>query len=187
MHIIINPTAEFRNQTVDTFTLFIIYFLLSCRMNKQHLQLSAIFFYLVVFVNASGWMACPELSPALRLPCKCQMEQISVNGQSGSVGMDCDRIVFTSDTPQIPSGAPISTFSQRYSGAQALPTQVMRSGIYYDDQSVVVVRKRRKIMIGFLSLVKLNTFGLDVKTYPSIICKFTRCIVTFHIGEKDFF
>lgn len=143
MHIIINPTAEFRNQTVDTFTLFIIYFLLSCRMNKQHLQLSAIFFYLVVFVNASGWMACPELSPALRLPCKCQMEQISVNGQSGSVGMDCDRIVFTSDTPQIPSGAPISTFSQRYSGAQALPTQVMRSGIYYDDQSVVVVRKRR--------------------------------------------
>jgi hypothetical protein len=117
-------------------TSFIIYNLFlslsTYRMNMQHLQLSAIFFYLIVFVNATGWMACPELSPALRLPCKCQMEQISVNGQSTSVGMDCDHIVFTSDTPQIPLGAPITTFSQRYSGQQALPTQVLRLDIYYD-------------------------------------------------------
>lgn len=111
-------------------------FSLSCSssMNRQHLQLSAIFFYLIVFVDASGWMACPELSPALRLPCKCQMEQISVNGQASSVGMDCDRIVFTTDTPQIPLGAPITTFSQRYSGQQALPTQVRLSlEEIYDD------------------------------------------------------
>jgi hypothetical protein len=96
-------------------------------MNKQHLQLSAIFFYLIVFVNASGWMACPELSPALRLPCKCQMEQISVSGQTSSIVMDCDHIVFTSDTPQIPLGAPITGFSQRFSGQQALPTQVIET------------------------------------------------------------
>jgi hypothetical protein len=124
------------------------------RMNKQHLQLSAIFFYLVVFVNASGWMACPELSPALRLPCKCQMEQISVNGQSTSVGMDCDHIVFTSDTPQIPLGAPITTFSQRYSGQQSLPTQVLRSEIYYDDLGVAEKcgKKREKSNIDSFSL-----------------------------------
>lgn len=111
-------------------------------MNKQHLQLSAIFFYLIVFVNASGWMSCPELSPALRLPCKCQMEQITANGQSGSVGMNCDHIVFTSDTPQIPQGAPITTFSQRYAGQQALPTQVLRSGIYYDNQRVISYKEK---------------------------------------------
>lgn len=116
-------------------------------MNKQHLQLSAIFFYLIVFVNASGWMACPELSPALRLPCKCQMEQITTNGQSSSVGMNCDHIVFTSDTPQIPQGAPISTFTQRYSGQQALPTQVLRSGIYYDDQRVVKSKEEKILLL----------------------------------------
>lgn len=139
----------FCNQNVDTLsTIHNLYFLspslFICRMNKQHLQLSAIFFYLVVFVNASGWMACPELSPALRLPCRCQMEQISVNGQSTSVGMDCDHIVFTSDTPQIPLGAPITTFSQRFAGQQSLPTQVLRSEIYYDDRGVARnVEKKR--------------------------------------------
>lgn len=96
-------------------------------MYKQHLQLSAIYFYLIVFVNASGWMSCPELNPALRLPCKCQMDQTSLKGPSSSVAMDCDRIVFTSDTPQIPLGAPVSSFSQRNSGQQALPTQVCQS------------------------------------------------------------
>lgn len=142
-------------------------------MNKQHLQLSAIFFYLVVFVNASGWMACPELSPALRLPCKCQMEQISVNGQPTSVGMDCDHIVFTSDTPQIPLGAPITTFSQRYSGQQALPTQVLTE-IYYDDQGVVeecCLNETHKR----LRFVEDPSYRLT-----AIICTFKRCIVIFH-------
>lgn len=125
-------------------------------MNKQHLQLSAIFFYLIVFVNAAGWMACPELSPALRLPCKCQMEQISVNGQSSSVGMDCDHIVFTSDTPQIPQGAPITTFSQRYSGQQSMPTQVLNSEIYDDDRSAVKIKKSH--FDDFLSEWKFETF-----------------------------
>lgn len=97
-------------------------------MNSQRLQLSAIFFYLIAFVNgSSGWLACSELSPALRIPCRCQVEPIGVNGQPNSIGMDCDRIVFTSDTPQIPLGAPITTFSQRHSGQQMLPTQVISS------------------------------------------------------------
>ncbi|KAG5671694.1 hypothetical protein PVAND_001879 [Polypedilum vanderplanki] len=82
--------------------------------------------FLLIFINSvttsSDWIACPELSPVLRLPCKCRIEQIAVNGQSTSIGMDCDRIIFTSESPQIPKGAPISTFTQRYSG-QHLPIQ----------------------------------------------------------------
>lgn len=144
-------------------------------MNMQHLQLSAIFFYLIVFVNASGWMACPELSPALRLPCKCQMEQISVNGHSSSVGMDCDHIVFTSDTPQIPQGAPITTFSQRHSGQQALPTQVLRSEIYYDDQGVV--KSKRKIHF-LLLLLKLKTFSSTSKVF--LLCWYHLYIHTMY-------
>ena len=91
-------------------------------MKKRTLQLSAIFFYLIAFVNA--WRPCSELSPALRIPCKCQLEQFGVNGQTNSVGMDCDRVIFTSETPQIPAGAPITTYSQRHAGQQALPSQV---------------------------------------------------------------
>lgn len=71
----------------------------------------------------SEWVACSELSPVLRIPCRCRVEQIAVNGQSSSIGMDCDRVVFPSETLQIPKGAPISSFSHRHSG-QALPTPV---------------------------------------------------------------
>ena len=73
---------------------------------------------LTIFIaNAkSEWMACPELSPVLRIPCKCRVEQTAVIGQSTSIGMDCDRIIFTTETPNIPKGAPISAFSQRHSG-----------------------------------------------------------------------
>ncbi|CAO1431011.1 unnamed protein product [Diamesa serratosioi] len=91
-------------------------------MNYQLLQLSAIFLYLIAFVSAA-WRPCPELSPALRLPCRCQLESFGVDQQKTSVGMDCDRIVFTSETAQIPMGAPITSFSQRHAGQQALPTQ----------------------------------------------------------------
>lgn len=135
------------------------------RMNK--LQLSATFFYLIVFVNATGWMACPELSVALRLPCKCQME-IGIGGQKNSVEMDCDRIVFTSDTPQIPLGAPITTFTQRYAGQQALPSQVIR---------------RRNVMMTTWPmhwLVKHKTFSFTVGK-RLIICKIVRWISHFHL------
>ncbi|CAH1727580.1 unnamed protein product [Chironomus riparius] len=83
---------------------------------------------LTIFIaNAkSEWMACPELSPVLRIPCKCRVEQTEVIGQSTSIGMDCDRIIFTTETPNIPKGAPISAFSQRHSG-QLLPVQTLAS------------------------------------------------------------
>lgn len=37
--------------------------------------------------------------------------------------MDCDRIVFQGDTPPLPAGAPIISYSQKFSGQQVLPAQ----------------------------------------------------------------
>ncbi|CAG4982647.1 unnamed protein product [Parnassius apollo] len=38
--------------------------------------------------------------------------------------MNCDRVVFAGDYPPLPYGAPIVSFSQRWSGQQSLPTQI---------------------------------------------------------------
>lgn len=38
--------------------------------------------------------------------------------------MDCDNVVFHTESPILPNGAPIISFSQRYCGQQVLPTQV---------------------------------------------------------------
>lgn len=45
-------------------------------------------------------------------------------GQLGAVAMDCDRIVFHGEAPQLPYGAPIVSYSQRFSGQQVLPATV---------------------------------------------------------------
>jgi hypothetical protein len=42
----------------------------------------------------------------------------------GAVAIDCDRVVFYGDSLTLPAGAPIVAFSQKFSGQQALPTQV---------------------------------------------------------------
>lgn len=92
-------------------------------MHRWHSQILSILITIFIANAKSEWMACQELSPVLRIPCKCRVEQTPINEQSTSIGMDCDRIIFTSETPQIPKGAPISSFSQRHSG-QLLPVQV---------------------------------------------------------------
>lgn len=89
---------------------------------RRLLQLSSIFCYLIAFVSA--WKPCSEISPSLRIPCRCEIDQFGLSPQKNSIKMDCDRIVFTSDTQHIPIGAPITAFSQRNAGQQALPTQV---------------------------------------------------------------
>lgn len=38
--------------------------------------------------------------------------------------MDCDYVVFHNESPILPTGAPIISFSQRHCGKQVLPTQV---------------------------------------------------------------
>lgn len=150
-------------------------------MYKQHLQLSAIYFYLIVFVNASGWMSCPELSPALRLPCKCQMDQTSVKGQPSSVAMDCDRIVFTSDTPQIPLGAPVTSFSQRNSGQQALPTQVCRS-IF--TAAINKFHERGSFVLDFGIICTSAHCHISCRLFPSLMEQ-SRCEEIF-LGKRNF-
>lgn len=79
----------------------------------------------IVAVRASSpWQPCPELSAALRFPCRCKVEPLGPRLELGAVAMDCDRVVFQAEAPALPVGAPIISFSQRYSGQQGLPTQV---------------------------------------------------------------
>ena len=52
------------------------------------------------------------------------MVPFAATGQLGAVAMDCDRVVFHGEAPQLPYGAPIVSYSQRFSGQQVLPAQV---------------------------------------------------------------
>lgn len=74
--------------------------------------------------SALQWRPCPELSTSLRFPCRCKVEPFGPKLQLGAVSMDCDNVVFQTESPILPTGAPIISFSQRYSGQQVLPTQV---------------------------------------------------------------
>lgn len=55
---------------------------------------------------------------------RCNVVAFGSTGQLGAVAMDCDRVVFHGEAPQLPYGAPIVSFSQRFSGQQTLPSQV---------------------------------------------------------------
>lgn len=55
---------------------------------------------------------------------RCNLETFGSNGQLGAIAMNCDRVVFPGDTPPLPVGAPIISYSQRFSGQQALPANV---------------------------------------------------------------
>ncbi|XP_037911298.1 chaoptin isoform X1 [Hermetia illucens] len=94
-------------------------------MSRIHCCRSAIMILLLlVFASISNaWRPCQELSPALRFPCKCNVEPFGPNGQLGAVAMDCDQVVFHGEAPQLPVGAPIISYSQRFSGQQVLPAQ----------------------------------------------------------------
>lgn len=83
----------------------------------------------VVAGNSLSWKPCPELSSALRYPCKCKVEPFGPKSQLGAVSMDCDHVVFHTESPVLPNGAPIISFSQRYCGQQVLPTQVNQEQI----------------------------------------------------------
>lgn len=55
---------------------------------------------------------------------RCNVVPFAATGQLGAVAMDCDRVVFAGDAPQLPYGAPIVAYTQRFSGQQTLPAQV---------------------------------------------------------------
>lgn len=75
--------------------------------------------------NILSWQPCPELSSALRFPCRCKVEPFgSAKSQQGAVSVDCDHVVFHTESPVLPINAPIISYSQRHCGQQVLPTQV---------------------------------------------------------------
>lgn len=80
----------------------------------------------IVSAGSLSWQPCPELSSALRYPCRCKVEPFGPKSQLGAVSMDCDYVVFHTESPILPNGAPIISFSQRHCGQQVLPTQVRR-------------------------------------------------------------
>ncbi|XP_045483315.1 protein artichoke [Harmonia axyridis] len=71
---------------------------------------------------------CSELSKEFKFPCRCALGSIeTVLGGNPSIYVNCDSVVFSSDLPSLPYGAPIVSFSQRHAGHQALPSQVFAS------------------------------------------------------------
>lgn len=92
-----------------------------CKMRLLYL----LWLYITIVSGGSlNWQPCPELSSALRYPCRCKVEPFGPKSQLGAVSMDCDYVVFHSESPILPNSAPIVSFSQRHCGQQVLPTQV---------------------------------------------------------------
>lgn len=86
--------------------------------------------------SSLSWQPCPELSSALRYPCRCKVEPFGPKSQQGAVSMDCDNVVFHSESPILPNRAPIISFSQRYCGQQVLPTQVNQEKFTYETEDI---------------------------------------------------
>lgn len=92
-----------------------------CKMRLLYL----LWLYITIVSGGSlSWQPCPELSSALRYPCRCKVEPFGPKSQLGAVSMDCDHVVFHTESPILPNSAPIISFSQRHCGQQVLPTQV---------------------------------------------------------------
>ncbi|XP_065169735.1 chaoptin [Atheta coriaria] len=83
------------------------------------------------FSASNFYRPCTEISRELRLPCLCAIGPVeSVLDGNSAISVDCDRVVFPGDFPNLPYGAPIVTFRQRNAGYQALPTQAFaQSGL----------------------------------------------------------
>ncbi|XP_044261824.1 protein artichoke [Tribolium madens] len=89
------------------------------------------FFWLVTLplaVATPSFIPCSEISRDLRFPCTCALgpPEAALDGNP-SISVNCDRVVFPGDLPSLPFGAPIVSFSQRWAGHQALPTQIFSS------------------------------------------------------------
>lgn len=84
---------------------------------------------MVLLVSAAtgekfSFVPCQEISPELRFPCSCALDPTEESLEGPSLLIDCDRVVFPHDLAFIPYGAPIVSFSHRFSGHQSLPSQV---------------------------------------------------------------
>ncbi|XP_075975883.1 uncharacterized protein LOC142976421 [Anticarsia gemmatalis] len=89
------------------------------------MRLLLLLFTIPYIVGQQQWVPCSELNDDLRYPCRCKV-QVDRALQL-RILMNCDRVVFNGDFPTLPYGAPIISFSQKYAGQQALPTQIFSS------------------------------------------------------------
>ncbi|XP_076174850.1 uncharacterized protein LOC143150461 [Ptiloglossa arizonensis] len=72
------------------------------------------------------WVPCVELKRNLQVPCTCS---VSTEYTGRSIEMNCDRVIFTRDTVESLRGQPIVSVSQRHSGYQTLPEDLLDSGL----------------------------------------------------------
>lgn len=92
-----------------------------------HRIFTIVLLVLCSFSTIDAWRPCPELSPLLKFPCRCNLETQSTNPENLEVSIDCDGVVFNEDGPQFPYGTPVVTYFQRNSGQQKLTLQVIYS------------------------------------------------------------
>lgn len=110
------------NQIIFLFVFFIYLFFLQIIMSSTAHLISLI--AITVVGVTSAWRPCPELSPLLKFPCRCNVETQATDKEHLEVSIDCDGVVFNEDQPQFPYNAPIVSFWQRDSGQQRLSLQV---------------------------------------------------------------
>lgn len=96
-------------------------------LTTPHRICALVLLLLCSFSTINAWRPCPELSPLLKFPCRCNLETQPSNPENLEVSIDCDGVVFNEDGPQFPYGTPVVTYWQRESGQQKLTLQV----IYY--------------------------------------------------------
>ncbi|XP_066150409.1 chaoptin [Euwallacea fornicatus] len=85
---------------------------------------------LLIRLTSQEFVPCQEISPELRFPCSCALGPLEAALENNpSLSIDCDNIVFPSDAPFLPFGAPVVSYRQRYAGHQVLPSQIFTSSL----------------------------------------------------------
>lgn len=124
-------------------------------MHRCKMRLLYLIWLCVTIVSGGSlsWQPCPELSSALRYPCRCKVEPFGPKSQLGAVSMDCDYVVFHTESPILPNSAPVISFSQRHCGQQVLPTQVRQ-----EITMCIFKRLRTNFLIFFIYLFIVFAF-----------------------------
>lgn len=126
-----------------------------------------------ILAKDGEFVPCSELSRELRFPCRCALGPVEAALEgSPSISIDCDRVVFSGDFP-VPFGAPVVSFRQRWSGQQALPTQVeMRKHI-----DVCINRKFSVVSDVRTSFTYRRFFGeLPAANHGKVVVGFTGIV-----------